>query len=125
MNGFEPSNYLHALKALNELLDLIIAYDLNYARNNEQSQGILTILKSRVHSYYQQSSQPLQLHAYHLCPFDLYYICLYNLYHNPLVPIEFGSQSKLNQCFIQQIIQARAYFQICEMTFETPHIPLH
>ncbi|QHW37712.1 hypothetical protein GZH82_10360 [Staphylococcus ursi] len=116
MNGYETPNFVQALKVLNELLDLTTTYDLTYARDPEQAQDILTILKAKVHSYYQQSHQPVHTHAYSSYPYDLYYICLYNLYHNPLVPIEFGSQSKLNQSYIQQIIRTRAYFQMCAIT---------
>ncbi|MDE9829143.1 hypothetical protein [Staphylococcus delphini] len=116
MNGYETPNLMQALNVLNELLDLTTTYDLTYTRNPEHAQDILTTLKAKVQSHYQQSPQPIHTNANRPYPYDLYYFCLYNLYHNPLVPIEFGSQSKLNQSYIQQIIQTRAYFQMCTVT---------
>ncbi|HEC2145654.1 TPA: hypothetical protein R1902_000100 [Staphylococcus delphini] len=116
MNGYETPNLMQALNVLNELLDLTTTYDLTYARDPEHAQDILTTLKAKVQSHYQQSPQPVHTYANRPYPYDLYHFCLYNLHHNPLVPIEFGSQSKLNQSYIQQIIQTRAYFQTCTVT---------
>ncbi|PWZ99920.1 hypothetical protein DD922_15330, partial [Staphylococcus pseudintermedius] len=49
---------------------------------------------AKVQSHYLQSPQPVHTHAYSPYPYDLYYCCLYNLYHNPLVSINFGSQRR-------------------------------
>lgn len=117
MNGYEMPNLIQALEVLNELLDLTTTYDLTYARDPEYAQDILTNLKAKVQSHYLQSPQPVHTHAYSPYPYDLYYCCLYNLYHNPLVSINFDSQRKLNQSYIQQITRTRAYFQMCTGTF--------
>ncbi|WP_086428130.1 hypothetical protein [Staphylococcus cornubiensis] len=112
MNCYEIPNYMQALKVLNELLDLTTTYDFVYTRNREQAQEILATIETKVHTYYEQLPQPVYTHAYSAYPYDLFYACLHNLYHHPLVHTEFGSQSQLNQSYIQQIIRTQSYFQM-------------
>ncbi|ARJ50472.1 hypothetical protein [Staphylococcus lutrae] len=103
-------NETEALQGLNVLLDLATQFDLIYPHDRNQAAHILEKLQEKVAVLFHNAPNPAQIDAFTHYPYDRYYTCLHHLYHHPLVFIDFGSQSKVNQGYIQVISCAQSCF---------------
>ncbi|MCS4486049.1 hypothetical protein [Staphylococcus americanisciuri] len=95
-----------AFANLQTLLTLVDHYDLSRAQKNADVEPHLEKLKKQVSTYYTALAHPDHLTSFPFSSYDAYYICLDNLYHNPLIHVDIGCQEVINSGYLTIILRA-------------------
>ncbi|UXR78038.1 MULTISPECIES: hypothetical protein [unclassified Staphylococcus] len=94
-----------AIENLQTLLTLVDHYDLARALKNGPIEERLEQLEDQVAQYFSEVTHPNETPS---CPFpnyDVYYHCLHQLQHNPLIHVDLGSQESVNTGYVTVILQ--------------------
>lgn len=114
MNLHSIPTHSEAIKHLAELLHQATFFDLHYLSKSFNDRATLDQLHELVSSYYQQAPHPDTLNFTPSYFYEAYYQCLDNLYHNPLIRIDYGNQSLVNLGYITVIQTAQQHLSISQ-----------
>lgn len=107
MNQHKFPTQIQAVKHLNELLQYATAFDLHYRIDKAESETYLDKLQTQVSIFYKDLPNPDTLSTIPFPAYDAYYDCLDNLMRSPLIRVDFGNQSLVNQGYIDVIMIAQ------------------
>ncbi len=105
-------NSMQAFKNLVALQKIVLNFDLIYQKDPDEANVLLTTLQNKVTRLFESLPHPDDIILPTTYSYEIYYACLHNLYHNPLVLIDFGSQRRVNNGYLHVINQAAAHFNI-------------
>ncbi|AVQ33694.1 hypothetical protein C7J88_05745 [Staphylococcus muscae] len=104
-----------AIENLQALLTLVDNYDLARALKNGPIEERLKQLEDQVAQYFSEVTHPNETPSFPFPNYDVYYHCLQQLHHNPLIHVDLGSQERVNTGYVTVILQAMHHLKSFEL----------